>query len=83
DVFKCSAVNAERKLVIAELLAQCNRNKNCPYCDSHYRTFKKEGYSKIFLKPLPLKIQRLESARNDVPQNRDADDDMEIDDELV
>ncbi|CAG8469432.1 8106_t:CDS:10, partial [Cetraspora pellucida] len=57
-IYKATAINAERKSVVAEFLKRSSTPKQCGNCKLYCRTFKKEGHSKIFQCALSLKAQK-------------------------
>ncbi|KAF9193699.1 hypothetical protein BGZ51_002363 [Haplosporangium sp. Z 767] len=53
--YKTTVVNDERKRVIAEFYRRATAKKKCEHCASFSPTFRKDGYAKIFEKPLSKK----------------------------
>ncbi|CAG8737203.1 9444_t:CDS:2, partial [Dentiscutata heterogama] len=81
-IYKTTAINAERKNVIAEFLKRSSTPKQCSNCKIYCRTFKKEGHSKIFQCALSSKFskaQRNQELANQYARQHNIQDTKDLD----
>ncbi|KAF9430196.1 hypothetical protein BGZ76_000935 [Entomortierella beljakovae] len=67
--YKTTVVNDERKRVIAEFYRRATNKKKCENCVSFSPTFRKDGYAKIFEKPLTKRQQLYNTAQGRTQKN--------------
>ncbi|CAG8520133.1 425_t:CDS:10 [Acaulospora morrowiae] len=77
--YKITAINVERKALMTEFLKRCSMTKTCENCNSICRSFKKEGYSKIFVLPLSSKNIKVQEKQKSV-EREESDEDKRLDD---
>ncbi|KAG9323204.1 hypothetical protein KVV02_002993 [Mortierella alpina] len=67
--YKTTVVNDERKRIIADFYRRATAKKKCENCASFSPTFRKDGFAKIFEKPLTKKQQIYNTAQGRVQTN--------------
>ncbi|KAF9387865.1 hypothetical protein CPB97_001922 [Podila verticillata] len=63
DDYKTTVVNDERKRIIADFYRRATNKRKCENCASFSPSFRKDGYAKIFEKPLSKKHQLYNTAQ--------------------
>ncbi|KAF9570983.1 hypothetical protein EC968_001124 [Mortierella alpina] len=67
--YKTTVVNDERKRIIADFYRRATAKKKCENCASFSPTFRKDGFAKIFEKPLTKKQQMYNTAQGRIQTN--------------
>ncbi|KAG0333776.1 hypothetical protein BG000_008894 [Podila horticola] len=69
DDYKTTVVTDERKRIIADFYRRATNKRKCENCASFSPTFRKDGYAKIFEKPLSKKHQLYNTAQGRTQTN--------------